>query len=102
HRGCLRLDTTNADGLENQLRRKLILSCQISRGYGSEGGIANVSIRRLVVHLVESVERLSAEVEAGCLVPQREGFMKAKVRLEESRGNYHIALSVTERATGNW
>ena len=27
--------------------------------------------------------------------------MKAKVRLEESIGNDHIALSVSERATGN-
>src|SRR5271170_4206107 len=80
--------------LKDHLCCKLILPCGISRGNGAECGITDIPIGRLVVHLVEGVERLSAEVEARGIVPQPEGFMKAKVCLEESIGYDHIALGI--------
>src|SRR5882757_4174280 len=77
--------------LKDNLRSELKLACWVCGRDRSEGGIANIAIRCLIVNFIEHVERLCTEIEGRPFSPQRKCFMQTEIRLEESGPYNHIA-----------
>src|SRR6185437_13000734 len=83
--------------LEDQFCCQLKLPRRESRRDAAEGSIAHVPVRRLVVHLVQNVEGLRAELELRRFVPEAEILMQPHISLEKRRTNDHVPLRISKR-----